>query len=98
MFAGVEPVMSACEDADERVAVRRQARVLDRRLLRAGEVLEADRDRRGLRAASTICVNRPLSTESALTIAPGHSESEFAAYATMRSYWRVSLRFSVVHE
>ena len=28
---------------------------------------------------STICVNRPLSTESALTIAPGYSESEFAA-------------------
>ena len=47
---------------------------------------------------STCCVNRPLTTESALTIAPGHSESEFAAYATMRSYWRVSFKFSTVHE
>ena len=34
---------------------------------------------------NTICVNNPLRTESALTSAPGYSESEFAAYATMRS-------------
>jgi hypothetical protein len=49
------------------------------------------------RRGSTICVNNPESTESAPTSAPGHNESEFAAYATIRSYWRVSVRFSVTH-
>ena len=47
---------------------------------------------------STTWVNRPVRTESDWTSAPGHSESEFAAYATMESYCLVSSTFCVVHE
>src|SRR3954454_12088625 len=97
MLAAVEPVMS---DASTLASASRYVERLGLSIVAFFVPARFSSETENVAGArgNTICVNRPLTTESALTIAPGHSESEFAAYATMRSYWRVSLRFSVVHE
>src|SRR5437763_693713 len=97
MFAGVEPVMSAsrmpdsASRYDDRFGVAIFACLEPPRFSRLTEIVAGARGR-------TICVNSPDATEPPSTSAPGHSDSELAAYATIRSYWRVSRRFAVVHE
>jgi len=96
-LAGVEPVTPASRMPDtasryaDRLGDAIVACLVPPRFSRLTEIVCSAR-------GNTICVNRPDITESALTIAPGYIESEFAAYATIRSYCRVSLRFCVVHE
>ena len=78
MFAGVEPVIS---DASTPASASRYADRLGSAIVaclvpaRFSRLTENVSGERG----NTICVNRPLATESALTSAPGHSVSEFAA-------------------
>ena len=64
---------------DDRLGSLRVAVFLPARFSRLTEMVAGAR-------GMTIWVNRPVRTESALTRAPGYSESEFAAYATIRSY------------
>src|SRR6185295_3959933 len=96
-FAGVEPVISASRMLDtasryaDRLGALTTACLDPPRFSRLTEMVAGAR-------GSTTWVNSPLTTESAPMIAPGYIESEFAAYATTRSYWRVSFMLCVVHE
>ena len=95
-FAGVAPVISAsrmldsASRYDDRLGSATTACLDPARFSRLTEIVAGAR-------GSTIWVNRPVMTESAPISAPGYIASEFAAYATIRSYCRVSWRFCVVH-
>src|SRR5882757_4241822 len=95
-LAGVEPVISASRMLDSasryepKVESATFACLEPARFSRLTEMVSGER-------GNTIWVNRPVRTESALTIAPVYIESEFAAYATMRSNCWVSVVCTVVH-
>src|SRR5687767_9127340 len=92
MLAGVAPVTSASRIVvsasryEDRLGSSSVADFLPARFSRLTENVAG---RRG----NTSCVKRPEYTASPRTIAPGHSDSELAAYATIWSYARVSDRF-----
>src|SRR5215468_794898 len=97
MLAGVEPLTSelrmpdSASRYDDRFGSLTWACLVPPRFSRLTEMVWGAR-------GSTTWVNSPVSTESAVSSAPGYNESELAAYATTRSYCWVSLTFWVMQE